>query len=164
MRRKKQCLSEEESVDILQKGSSGVLALLGDEGYPYALPISYVYHEGHLYFHSAKKGHKIDAIKACSKASFCVIEKDEVHPERFTTYFRSVIVFGKIRCIEDEHQKMQAIQYLIDKYCASMSQESQKNEIQQYWQALQMIAFDIEKITGKEAIELVKAKDKIMNI
>ena len=94
MRRKRQLLSEEDSIDILTKATAGTLALLGDNDYPYAVPISYVYQERKLYFHSALAGHKVDAIRKCDKASFCVIDKDEVHPEKYTTYFRSVIAFG----------------------------------------------------------------------
>ena len=89
MRRIKQALSKEESIQILEKGTSGVLALSGDDGYPYAVPISYVYADSRLYFHSAKCGHKIDAILKCPKASFCVIEQDVVVPEKYTTFFRN---------------------------------------------------------------------------
>lgn len=107
MRRKRQQLSEEESIGILQKATAGTLALLGDGGYPYAVPISYVYADGKLYFHSALSGHKVDAIKNCDKASFCVIEKDDVQPAKYTTYFRSVIPFGRIHIIEDEQEKFE---------------------------------------------------------
>jgi len=71
MRRLRQQLSEEESISILQKSTAGTLALLGDNDYPYAVPISYVYADGRLYFHSALNGHKVDAIRKCDKASFC---------------------------------------------------------------------------------------------
>ena len=87
MRRKRQQLSEEESIGILQKATAGTLALLGDEDYPYAVPISYVYYEGELYFHSALAGHKVDAIRKCDKASFCVIEQDDVQPKKYTNKF-----------------------------------------------------------------------------
>lgn len=100
MRRKKQILSNKENIEILESGTSGVLALLGDDEYPYAVPISYVYDNSKIYFHGAKEGHKIDAIRKCSKASFCVIARDEICPEKYATYFRSVIVFGKIRILE----------------------------------------------------------------
>lgn len=69
MRRKHQQLSEEECIDILNNATSGTLALLGDGGYPYSLPISFVYADGKIFFHSALKGHKIDAIRSCDKAS-----------------------------------------------------------------------------------------------
>ena len=100
MRRNKQQLSNEECGEILRKSTAGVLAVSGDDGYPYAVPLSYVYCDNKIYFHSAKSGHKIDGIKNNSKVSFCVIAKDEIIPEKFTTYFRSVIVFGKARILE----------------------------------------------------------------
>ena len=90
MRRKKQILTEEEAAEVLNRGTSGVLALAGDDDYPYAVPISYVYSDSKIYFHGAKSGHKIDAIKNYEKASFCVIDKDDVIPEEYTTYFRGV--------------------------------------------------------------------------
>ena len=102
MRRNRQMLSEEECVAILERGSAGVLSLQGDDGYPYGVPISYVYHKGKLYFHSAAQGHKIDAVKNSPRASFCVIADDLVVPETYTTLFRSVVVFGQIQVIEDE--------------------------------------------------------------
>ena len=102
MRRKKQVLYQKEVEGILHKGTSGVLALLGDNDYPYAVPISYVYDNGKVYFHSAKSGHKIDAIQKAAKASFCVIDEDLVVPEEYTTYFRSVIAFGRIQIIEND--------------------------------------------------------------
>ena len=112
MRRKRQQLSNEESIAILEKATAGTLALLGDDGYPYAVPISYVYHEGKLYFHSALAGHKVDAIRKCEKASFCVIEQDDVQPKKYTTFFRSVIAFGRIHIIEDEKEKMETARML----------------------------------------------------
>ena len=101
MRRSKQRLPREVAVEILERNTSGVLALSGDEGYPYAVPMSYVYAEGKIYFHSAKNGHKIDAIQRNEKASFCVIDQDQIVPEKYTTLFRSVIVFGRRRLVED---------------------------------------------------------------
>ena len=115
MRRKRQQLAEEE-IAILEKATTGTLALLGDNDYPYAVPISYVYHDGKLYFHSALTGHKVDAIRKCDKASFCVIEKDDVQPEKYTTFFRSVIAFGRIRIIEDEHEKLEVARMLGNRY------------------------------------------------
>ena len=113
MRRKRQQLSNEESITILEKATAGTLAVLGDGDFPYAVPISYVYHEGKLYFHSALAGHKVDAIKKCDKASFCVIDKDDVQPEKYTTFFRSVIAFGRIRVIEDEAEKLSTARILV---------------------------------------------------
>ena len=154
MRRKRQQLSEEKSIGILQKSTAGTLALLGDNGYPYAVPISYVYADGKLYFHSALSGHKIDAIRNCDKASFCVIDQDEVHPEKYTTYFRSVIAFGRIHIIEDEQEKLETARLLGDRYNPNQEEALQK-EMEKGLSRMVMIRFDIEHLTGKQAIEMV---------
>ena len=159
MRRKRQQLSEEESVAILKKATAGTLALLGDNDYPYAVPLSYVYQEGRIYFHSALDGHKVDAIRKCDKASFCVIEKDDVQPEKYTTFFRSVIAFGRIHIIEDEHEKLETARMLGNRYNPNHDEALQK-EIEGGLSRMLMIRFDIEHLTGKEAIELMKQHSK----
>ena len=100
MRRKRQELPKEECEKILKNATAGVLSVLGDGGYPYGVPMSFVYAEGKLYFHSAVEGHKLDAIVKEDKCSFTVIDQDEIHPDEYTTYFRSVIAFGRIHRIE----------------------------------------------------------------
>ena len=154
MRRNKQILSNEESINILKNGKSGVLALLGDEAYPYAVPISYVYDNSKIYFHSAKTGHKTDAIKKYSKASFCVIDQDNVIPEEYTTYYRSVIAFGKVRIIEDEKEVRESIEKLAIKYHPKDSEENRNREIYRAWDSFSMIEFSVEHMTGKKAREL----------
>jgi len=158
MRRKRQQLSNEESIELLQKATAGTLALLGDENYPYAVPISYVYHEGKLYFHSALAGHKVDAIRKCDKASFCVIEQDNVQPKKYTTFFRSVIAFGRIHIIEDEQEKLETARMLGNRYNPNDDEGLQK-EIEGGFSRILMIRFDIEHLTGKEAIELMKQRN-----
>ena len=158
MRRKKQILSEGECIDVLQRGTSGVLAVSGDEGYPYAVPLSYAYHDSKIFFHCAKTGHKIDSIAGNEKASFCVIDKDSVVPEEYTSYFRSVIVFGKARIIEDEAQARNAIERLAKRYSPEQEQRRLK-EIDRLMAQLCMIELDIEHMSGKEAIELVRQKN-----
>ena len=159
MRRKRQQLSEEESVAILKKATAGTLALLGDNDYPYAVPLSYVYQEGRIYFHSALAGHKVDAIRKCDKASFCVIEQDDVQPEKYTTFFRSVIAFGRIHIIEDEYEKLETARMLGNRYNPNHDEALQK-EIEGGLSRMLMIRFDIEHLTGKEAIELMKQHSK----
>ena len=158
MRRKRQLLPDEESIGILQESTSGTLALLGDGGYPYAVPISHVYVEGRLYFHSALSGHKIDAIRSCDKASFCVINQDHVQPETYTTHFRSVIAFGRISIVEDEAEKLAAARRLGDKYNPGHDEALQK-EIESGLARMLVIRLDIEHLTGKEAIELVRKRN-----
>ena len=157
MRRKKQLLTEEETIKIFEKGTSGVLAVLGDEDYPYAVPLSYVYCDSKIYFHAAKTGHKMDAIMKHDKASFCVIDEDNVVSEEYTTYFRSAIAFGKIRIIDNETEKRNAIEKLAAKYTPD-NEEGRLKEIEAGYKILSMIELDIEHMTGKEAIELVRAK------
>ena len=154
MRRKKQELAQEECVKILNKGTSGVLAVSGDGDYPYAVPLSYVYHDSKIYFHCAKEGHKLDAIERNDKVSFCVIDQDRVIPEEYTTYFRSVIAFGKARKIEDEEEKRKTLEILAVKY--SPDQEGLSKEIDGQLKRVTMVELSIEHMTGKEAIELVR--------
>lgn len=156
MRRKKQMLSYEESQAILYQGSSGVLALSGDDEYPYAVPVSYVYDGKALYFHSAKEGHKLDAIRRNARASFCVTAQDLVMPEEYTTYFKSVIVFGRIRIIENEAEKRAAIEKLAVKYAPDDSKDNRQGAIDREWPALCMLEMTAEHISGKAAKELIK--------
>ncbi len=155
MRRSRQQLSEAETEQILQRGTSGVLALSGDEGYPYALPISYLYAHKKLYFHSALEGHKLDAIRRDPKASFCVIDRDMIDPLQYTTLFRSAIAFGKIRVLTDEAEKRAAIDRLAIKYAPEDTQANRGRVIAQAWDRLCMLEMTVEHISGKQGIELV---------
>ena len=105
MRRFKQALSKEDCIKILEGQNTGVLAVNGDDGYPYAVPMSYIYADGKIYFHSAKSGHKNDAIMRNPKVSFCVTETDVILPKDFTSSFRSVIAFGEARIFESDEEK-----------------------------------------------------------
>lgn len=153
MRRKKQEMSESMNMKVLQDGTSGVLALLGDDDYPYALPINYVFHEGKIYFHSAKSGHKIDAIRGHDKVSFCVTDYEEIVPEKYTAYFRSVIAFGKIRILEKEDEIRHAIEVLAERFFPE-DETGRREEIERSWDRLCMIELSVEHMTGKQAIEL----------
>ncbi|MBQ1675790.1 MAG: pyridoxamine 5'-phosphate oxidase family protein [Oscillospiraceae bacterium] len=104
--RARQALSRDECVAILTRELRGVLAVQGDDGYPYAVPINHYYcpGDGHLYFHSGPTGHKMDAIRRCPKASFCVTDGGERQEGQWFLRFRSVIVFGEVRMVED-HQR-----------------------------------------------------------
>lgn len=156
MRRGKQLLSKEDTAAVMDRGTNGILACLGDEDYPYAVPLSYVYHNDKIYFHSAKAGHKIDAIAKNPKVSFTVVDEDTIVSEEYTTYFRSVIAFGKARITEgDEH--LEAFRALVEKYSGSQPEEAKHKEVTGCANAY-IIAIDVEHITGKEAIEYVNAK------
>ena len=155
MRRKKQQLSEAECLSVIERNTAGVLAVSGDEGYPYAVPLSYVYLEGAIYFHSAKSGHKLDAIQACEKVSFCVTDQDFIVPEKYTTYFRSVIVFGRASVVEGEDEIRGAIEKLAMKYHPDDGKENRDSVIEREYKAMCVVKVQVEHMTGKEAIELV---------
>jgi len=101
--RKKQQISREECIQLFQEELRGVLSVLGDDGYPYGLPINHYYNEadGCLYFHSGMSGHKIDALRRCDKASFCVYDRGFRREGEWALNIKSVIVFGRIEIIED---------------------------------------------------------------
>lgn len=156
MRRNKQLLSAEDTAAVMDRCTNGVMACVGDEDYPYAVPLSYVYFNGKIYFHSAKAGHKIDAIMKNPKVSFSIIDEDTIVSEKYTSYFRSVIAFGKARIAEGD-ERTEAFRALVEKYSGDQPEEAKNREITGCTQAF-VIAIDVEHITGKEAIEYVKAK------
>ena len=130
------------------------IALHGDDGYPYSVPVNYVYLDGKIYFHGAKSGHKIDAIKNNSKVSISIIDQEDVIEEELTTYFRSIILFGKAKILQDDDEIYQAVNALGLKYCND--EVAVEKEIQREWKDLCCVEITIEHLTGKQAIELVK--------
>lgn len=157
MRRHGQALSLEENIAVLEKGTSGVLAVSGDDDYPYAVPLSYVYHDSKLFFHCAKTGHKLDAIARNQKVSFCVVDQDRIVPAEYTTYFRSVIAFGQARILEDEPERRRALERIAARYSPDHEQ-GRLAEIARLMKQVCVIELTIEHITGKQAIELAKAE------
>ncbi len=157
MRRGKQLLSIEDTAAVMGRCTNGVLACLGDEDYPYAVPVSYVYFNNKIYLHSAKSGHKIDAIQKNPKVSFTVIDEDTIVSKEYTSYFRSVIAFGKARIVEGD-ERLEAFAALVEKYSGDQPEEAKHKEISGCTNAC-IIAVDIEHMTGKEAIEYVRAKN-----
>lgn len=156
MRRKNQALSNEDCMKILNNGKTGILAVLGDDDYPYTVPLNYIYLNSKIYFHCAKSGHKIDAIKKHNKVSFCVIEKDEVVPEKFGTDYRSAVAFGKARIME-ENEMMPVITAFTKKYCPFGDDIIQK-EIEREFKLLCMAEIEIEYLSGKQAIDFVRKR------
>ena len=155
MRRKRQALTQDQCQAILEQGSCGVLALSGDNGYPYAVPLSYLYHQGKLYFHCAKSGHKLDALRREPKASFCVVAQDQVAPLEYTTLYRSVIVFGRLRELEDDKEKRAAIEALALKYAPQDTPAHREEAIQRDWGPLCVLELTPEHISGKQGKDLV---------
>lgn len=157
-RNKKQVLSKDECSKILSSCSSGVLSVLGDDDYPYGVPLSYSYKDNRLYFHGMQLGHKIDSIKKHNKVSFTVIETDQVVAKEYTTYFRSVIVFGKAHIVEDLDEKRDILMKLIEKYSPDFV-DGGDSYIEDSINAVGIFYIDIEHISGKEAIEFADMKE-----
>ena len=158
MRRKDQVLSREECLAVLDRGTSGVLAVHGDDGYPYAVPLSYAYEDGKLWFHCARTGHKLDAILRDPKVTFCVVDRDQVVPLEYTTYFRSVILFGKARVLEDSPEVLAALEKLALRYAPEDSEAHREAILEKELPALVAIEVTMEHLSGKEAIELVRSR------
>lgn len=117
MRRKDKKISEEAAIAVLEKGIYGVLSTSGEDGYPYGVPVNYVYKNGKIYFHSsAAEGHKRANIEYCNKVCFTVTESVEVLADLFNTRFESVMVWGRIK--EAAAIKQGILEDLIDKYSA----------------------------------------------
>ena len=155
MRRKKQYLSEEECIAILQRGSHCVLALSGDDGYPYSVPVSYAYEDGKLYMHGAMEGHKIDSIRRSDKVSFSVVDQDLNVPPELTIYFRSVIGFGRARILENEDEIRHCARLVGAKYSPGYESKAEASIARQLHH-MGCIEITIEHLTGKQAIEMVK--------
>lgn len=147
--RKKQQLSNEECIEILKSEMRGVLSVQGDDGYPYGLPIDHWYNEedGKIYFHSGKTGHKIDAIKRNDKVSFCVYDQGFRREGEWALNIRSVIVFGRVKIIEDHARAVELCRRLSLKYTQDV--EYIETEIEKYAAGLLCFELNIEHMTGK---------------
>lgn len=154
MRRLRQELSESETKEIICRGKAAVMAVAGDDD-PYAVPVNYVYDGECVYIHSASEGHKIDALRRNPKCSLCVIDKDDIVPEEFTSHFRSAIIFGKAEFLTTDEEKTTALKLLCGKYCEGMDPTG---EINKSLKAVAVIRIRIDRMTGKEAIELVRKR------
>ena len=147
MRRLGQQLSDEECIDILTNEPRGVLAVLGDDDYPYTVPMSHVYVDGKIYFHGAKTGHKIDAIKKHSKVSYCVLDKGVKEKDSWWYTFRSVVVFGRITTLCDDGEKIDKLTHLGNKFFPTP--EETQDEIDRLLDRTEVFEITIDHMTGK---------------
>lgn len=160
LRRNKQTLTMEEILPLLEKGSYGILSMLGVEGYPYGVPVNYVYFHEALYFHSAISGHKIEAMKKNDKVSFVIIGKSDVVSAKLTTFFQSVILFGRVSFLEDSKERKEAMMALGKKYSPMLPDSRIEQEIERDDRILSVIKMEIDHISGKKAIELCQENPK----
>lgn len=149
MYKKERQMSSEATAAIFSKGNHGTLAVNGDDGYPYAVPVNYVYDGGKIYIHSAKYGYKIDAVKRDDKVCFSAILNSKVQQDKFTAAFQSIIAFGKISFVEDEAEKKRILEQFIYK----MSPEFVEGGMKFVNAAIgktALLCIDVEEIKGKE--------------
>lgn len=147
MRRQDRKISHEECISILNKGSYGVLSTIGNDGYPYGIPLSYSYKDGRIFFHCAKDGMKVDNFLFNNKVSFCVVGEVVALPNKFSTKYESVIIFGTIMELDGD-EKNQALFELIKKYSSGYIEEGKKY-INKSADITRVFAIKIEHITGK---------------
>ena len=153
LQRKKQQLSPEECAELLRNTRRGVLSVAGDDGYPYGLPINHWFDPdtGVLYFHSGKTGHKIDAMRRCGKASFCVMDEGVRNPGEWWLIFRSVVVFGQIRFVEDYDEAIDVSRKLSLRF--TDDEDYIRQEIERSGPGVLVFALIPEQITGKRVTE-----------
>lgn len=150
MRRFKQQLSDAECEKILIEGRRGVLSVHGENGYPYGVPMNFLYEDGKIYFHGAREGHKIDAVRNDCKVCFTVIGPDSPHPGKLGPDVASVIAFGRIRILEDPREILARAGDLGRKYDPEdyVAEELERNEGR-----VQVLELAIDHMTGKRVNE-----------
>lgn len=159
MRRKRQELSVEEAIAILERNDHGVLALQGEEAYPYAVPVNHLYYQGKLYFHGTKQGgHRLEVLRQNAYLSYCVIDHAELVPEEVTAYFRSVILFGRARLLETKEEQMAILQALGERYSGDFPEAIAKT-MEKEGPYTMVVEVNIDHMTAKESIELVRARE-----
>ena len=153
LRRKKNAITDEAAKELLKESRRGVLAVIGDEGYPYAVPVNYLYDEENnkIYFHGARSGHKYDSIKANDKVCFTVFGNEIVKDEEWAPYLQSVVVFGRCHLLNNDDESMEILKKLARKYYPS--EEIITDSIASSGRAVQMFEIEIEHICGKEVQE-----------
>lgn len=152
-RRKNKEISMDETRKILKEARRGVLAVNGDEGYPYAIPVNYYYdeEEGKIFFHGARVGHKIDALKKSDKVCFTVLGPEKIKDEPWAPYVKSTVVFGRCHLMEDAAVAGTRLRQFAMKYYPN--EELVDEEINIYGEAVQMYVIEIEHMSGKEIQE-----------
>lgn len=147
IRRKDREISEAEARQLLVQGEYGVLSTVGSDGAPYGVPLSYVYHQGEIYFHSAPEGHKVENLCTEARASFCVVGATEVLPEKFSTRYESAIASGEIRELDGE-EKRAALARLVEKYAPEFRRQGEAY-IAEAEGTTRVFALRVRHVTGK---------------
>lgn len=146
--RKDRTLDKEEAFRVLAAADHGILATVGANGQPYAVPLNHVVAENVLYAHSALKGHKLENIAHEPRVSFCAIENATVDPAMLSTYYSSAIAFGPAELVADDGEKFKALQLLVQRYCGTVSAENEAYVARLLPQTA-VIRIRIDEISGK---------------
>ena len=147
--RKKQALSRETCVELLKTETRGVLSVIGDGGYPYGTPMNHYYCEedGCIYFHCGRKGHRLDALRACDKVSFCVHDEGYRREGEWALNVRSVVVFGRMEIIDDPDEVIRLVTPLCHKF--TDDEDYIRRELTQSTKATLLLKLTPEHISGK---------------
>lgn len=153
IRRSKRAISDEAAKALLHESKRGVLAVNGDDGYPYAIPINYLYDEaaGRIYFHGAKDGHKVDSLKKCDKVCFTVFGNETIKDLEWAPYWQSTVVFGRCRLLETNEKTVEILRRIARRYYPDEAtiDEAISSDIR----AVQMYEIAIEHMSGKQVRE-----------
>lgn len=148
MRRREKEMPAADARALLENAQEGVLATWGEDGYPYTVPLNYALREGSIYFHCAKNGHKIDNMVYHDKVSFCVVADTEILPEKFSTLFKSVVVFGRAAEVNGTEKEV-GLMALVGKYSPDHI-EAGKKYIAGDINKTKVFKITIEHMSGKE--------------
>ena len=153
IRKKKNEISIDAAKDLLRSLRRGVLAVNGDEGYPYAIPINYLYDEenNRIIFHGAKAGHKVDSLKNNDKVCFTIYGNETIKEESWAPYLQSVVIFGKCHLVENKDDTISMLKKFALKYYPN--EEMVNKEIEFSGRGVQMFEIEIEHLSGKEVQE-----------
>ena len=153
IRKKKNEISVDKAKALLHSSRRGVLAVNGDDGYPYAIPINYLYDEENekIIFHGAKAGHKVDALKKNDKICFTVFGNEMVKEEAWAPFLQSVVVFGRCHLVESQEDAIALVKKFAAKYYPNMDMVNEEAALS--GRAVQMFEIQIEHLSGKEVQE-----------
>jgi len=148
IRLKERAVNDEKTIEILQTGSHGILSTIGEDGYPYGIPLNYTYFDNCICFHCAQQGHKLENIQFNDRVSFCVVTRSDVLSSKFDTDYKSAIIFGRASEVTDNSEKNNILVSLIHKYSQGYL-DAGKNYIKKYWDETRVIKIAIEHRSGK---------------
>ena len=148
IRLKDRVIDDGKTIEIIKKGTYGVLSTIGEDGYPYGVPLNYTYFDNCICFHCAQKGHKLENIDFNKKVSFCVVTKSDVLANEFDTDYESAIVFGKAAVITDDSEKRDILLTVLNKYSEDYLKAG-NNYMKKYWDETKVIKIRIDHLSGK---------------